>query len=491
MMTETKLHPVLYQVNTRPWTLRYATPGRETSLDDIPDSVLDDLAAKGVDWLYLLGVWQTGENGHQAALRQHHVYGEYRLALPDVSDEDICGSCFAITGYTVSSRLGGDVAMERFYRRVQARGMRLMLDFIPNHTAIDHPWAYQHPEYYIAGSEADFHREPANYVEVQTARGKRILAHGRDPYFPGWGDTLQLNYANDALQEAMIAELSRVAALCDGVRCDMAMLLLPGVVERTWGLTPRPFWPIAIERARRAHPGFVFMAEVYWGLEWTLQQQGFDYTYDKGLYDRLRDLHARPVHEHLQADLTYQNRLVRFLENHDEQRAASVFLHPMHPAAALITYLTPGLRFFHQGQFEGALERLPVQLCRAPEISIDEDVHQWYTWLLDLLKLPAFHGDQWRLLEALPEQDTDDPWENVIAWMWNQPGQDAYLVVVNYAPSPATCLLRLPFESLRGRQWGFEELRTEYRHFENGDTLILPGLHLDLPPWAGQVYRIY
>lgn len=481
----------MYQVNTRLWSLAYTLPGQAPSLDNIPDAALDDLAAQGFDWLYLLGVWQTGEYGRQAALRQHHFYDEYRNILPDVTDEDICGSCFAIAGYTVSPRLGGDAAMERFYRRVQARDMRLMLDFIPNHTAVDHPWAYDHPEYYISGREADVQREPGNYIQVQTVHGPRILAHGRDPYFPGWNDTLQLNYSNDALQEAIIAELRRISMLCDGVRCDMAMLLLPAVIERTWSLSTRPFWPRAIEAARQAHPGFVFMAEVYWGLEWTLQQQGFDYTYDKSLYDRLRDLRAGPVREHLHADVGFQEHSVRFLENHDEQRAARIFSDSIHPAAALTAYLTPGLRFFHQGQFDGAPERLPVQLCRAPDFAADEQVQRLYAWLLQLLRLPAFHSEQWLLLEALPDPEEEDHWENIIAWIWNQPGQDAYLVVVNYAPSAAACLLRLPFAYLHGKQWGFEELRSEYRRIENGDTLVNQGLWLELPPWAAHVYRIY
>ena len=152
-----------------------------------------------------------------------------------------------------------------------------------------------------------------------------MFAYGRDPYFAGWPDTLQLNYANPATQEAMIATLVKIAGQCDGVRCDMAMLVLPDVFERTWGLRAEPFWPRATARVREQAPGFCFMAEVYWDLEWTLQQQGFDYTYDKRLYDRLRDGHVRPIREHFHADHDYQNKMARFLENHDEPRAAATF----------------------------------------------------------------------------------------------------------------------------------------------------------------------
>ena len=84
----------------------------------------------------------------------------------------------------------------------------------------------------------------------------------------------------------------------------MAMLVLPEVFERTWGMRPQQFWPKAIARVRGAHPGFLFMAEVYWDLEWTLQQQGFDYAYDKRLYDRLEHNPVESVRLHLQPPLS-------------------------------------------------------------------------------------------------------------------------------------------------------------------------------------------
>ena len=146
----------------------------------------------------------------------------------------------------------------------------------------------------------------------------------------------------------------------------MAMLLLPEIFQRTWGITPEPFWPKATAAVHAKYPAFTFMAEVYWDLEWTLQQQGFAYCYDKRLYDRLRDGHAGPIRDHLLAGLDYQDKLARFLENHDEPRAASEFPWPQHQAAAIITFLSPGLRFFHQGQFEGARVRVPTHLCRGP-----------------------------------------------------------------------------------------------------------------------------
>ncbi len=241
-----------------------------------------------------------------------------------------------------------------------------MLDFVPNHMAPDHAWVREHPDFFVAGTEEQLIASPRNYCRVQTGDGTRVVAYGRDPYFDGWPDTLQLDYGNAALQGALLGELRRIASQCDGVRCDMAMLVLPEIFERTWGISAPAFWPRATDAIRAEVPGFLFLAEVYWDLEWTLQQQGFDYTYDKRLYDRLAEGHARPVREHLSAGLDFQDHLARFLENHDEPRAAATFTNEAHRAAAIVTFLTPGLRFFHQGQREGKQVRIPVHLGRGP-----------------------------------------------------------------------------------------------------------------------------
>jgi len=288
-----------------------------------------------------------GDAGRTVSLSNREWLEEYRLLLIDLSDDDVCGSCFAIKSYSVSDRMGGTSAMERLRDRLHHRGLKLMLDFVPNHMAPDHAWVQTHPEFFVQGTEALLAREPQNYCRVPLSTGEAIFAYGRDPYFAGWLDTLQLNYGNPSLQAAMLGELLNIARLCDGVRCDMAMLVLPEIFQRVWGMAIDPFWQPATQKVRHQHPDFVFMAEVYWDMEWTLQQCGFDYTYDKCLYDRLEEQHVVPVREHFWADLDYQTKSVRFLENHDEPRAARTFPSDLHRAAAILTFLSPGLRFFH------------------------------------------------------------------------------------------------------------------------------------------------
>src|SRR4029453_9216820 len=326
---------------------------RPATLDDIPDAELDRLAKMGFDWGWFLSVWQTGWAGPKISQSNPEWRKEFEEPLPNLRDEDIPGSGFAIAGYTVHQELGGDAALARLRKRLKERGLRLMPDFLPNHMGLGHPWVETHPEHFVSGTELDRSRAPQNYTWVKRKQGDLLLAYGRDPFFSGWPDTLQLNYANPDTQDAMIGELVKIAGQCDGVRCDMAFLVLPDVFERTWGKRAPLFWPRATQQVRDHHPCFCFMAEVYWDLEWTLQQQGFDYAYDKRLYDRLRDRHARPVREHFHAGLDYQDKLAPFLGNPHEARAAATFPPGVHEAAAIITYLAPGLRFFHQGQFQG------------------------------------------------------------------------------------------------------------------------------------------
>jgi hypothetical protein len=484
-------YPSLFQLNTRVWLTELSrTLGRRATLDDVPDDELDRVAELGFDWVWLLSVWQTGAAGQRISRNTAAWRREFEHTLPDLREQDIPGSGFAITGYTVHRDLGGDAALARLRERLARRGLRLMLDFVPNHTALDHPWVEDHSEYYVAGTERDLGRAPANYTWARRQRGDVLLAHGRDPYFPGWPDTLQLDYGNPATQDAMMAELLRIAGQCDGVRCDMAMLVLPEVFQRTWGRPAEPFWPRAIGRVRERKPEFRFMAEVYWDLEWTLQQQGFDYTYDKRLYDRLRDGHARPVRDHFRAEPEYQDRLARFLENHDEPRAAAAFAPRMHQAAAVLTFLSPGLRFLHQGQLQGRRVRISPHLGRAPDEPVDTDLAGFYQRLLAVLRRPVVRDGHWELLDCGPAWPGNWTHECFVAFAWHGSGAERLLVAVNYAPSQSQCFVRLPFGDLRGGGWRLEDLLGEAVYDREGDDLAARGLYLDESPWTASVFTL-
>ncbi|MFN7986673.1 MAG: alpha-amylase family glycosyl hydrolase [Thermoanaerobaculia bacterium] len=484
-------YPSLFQVNTRVRLSELSAGlGRPATLDDVPDAELDRLAADGFDLVWFLGVWQTGEAARRVSASNEGWRAEYRRVLPDFRESDVCGSCFAIRDYHVHSDFGGDAALARLRGRLRERGLRLILDFVPNHMAPDHPWVTDHPEWFVEGTWADLGREPQNYTKVPTATGERILAYGRDPYFDGWPDTFQLNYGCWALQEAMLGELLRISKQCDGVRCDMAMLVLPEVFERTWGIPSEPFWPRATAAVRSAAPGFLFLAEVYWDLEWTLQQQGFDYTYDKRLYDRLEHRLARPVREHLYAGLDFQDRLARFLENHDEPRAAATFPPEVHRAAAVVTFFTPGLRFVHQGQREGKRTRIPVHLGRGPSERPDAEVAHFYEDLLACLRDAAFRLGSWQLLECRAAWDGNPTWDDFLAFAWSGPGDLRRLVAVNYSGHQSQCWLALPWGELAGRTFRLSDRLGPAVHDRDGNELAARGLYLDLPAWGYHVFEV-
>jgi hypothetical protein len=516
-------YPSLYEISTRIWLGELSRElGRPATFDDVPDRVLDDFAAAGFDWIWFMGAWQTGPVGRNVSSQLPRE--QFQALLPDFTGQDVAGSPFAVESYVVHSDFGGNEALLRLRMRLRQRGIRLLLDFVGNHTALDHPWTVEHPEYYIQGSEADLAQWPNNYCRLDTSAGPRILAHGRDPYFPGWTDTLQLNYRHAGLRQAMIGQLANIAGLCDGVRCDMAMLLLPEVFTRTWrdhatpadGSAPadQSFWPEAIASIHRRWPDFIFVAEVYWDLELELQHEGFNYTYDKRLYDWLRSQDAGAVRAHLWEDLDFQRKSVRFLENHDEPRAAAVFPPDVHRAAAVLTYLVPGMRFFQEGQLEGRRQRASVRLRRRQPEPVEPSIREFYGRLLECLHRPEVRDGRWQFLECHIAWPGNWTWERFIAFTWQErtpprapmalprtmatanaaqrgPGHGHRLIVaVNYGSCTAQCYVKLPLPELHCRHWLLRDVMGTAEYDRDGTEMSQKGLYLELPAWGYHVFEV-
>ena len=479
----------MYEVDVRVWLTELSQQLRRAAcLGDIPSVELDRLAELGLGWIWLMGIWQTGEAGRQVS-RAAVFERENRDAFAPV-ESDICGSPFAVTAYKVHSDFGNESDLLSLRKRLHERGMRLVLDFVPNHTALDHPWVRQHPDYYVPGSTADLQRDPLNYVSVPTGEGVVVLAHGRDPNFPGWPDTLQLNYGNPEVHQALREELSKVSAWCDGLRCDMAMLITPDVFRRTWRRDTLPFWPGAIEEIRRRFPEFVFIAEVYWGLEWELQQQGFDFTYDKTLYDRLRKRDAGSVLDHLKAQESFQKKLLRFLENHDEERAAAAFPVEAHQAAAVIAYLAPGMRLFHDGQLEGRRKRASIYLRRRAEEPTEPAIRKFYRTLLDCLRSSAIREEgKWELLQPRSAWEGNDSWAGFVSFGWLGSDGSRLLVVVNFSPNRGQCTVRL--SSARSSETLVLKDRFSPAVYEQeGRQAASQGVFFDMPRWGYHVFEV-
>ena len=484
-------YPSLYQINTRVWLTELSEElGRCATLDDIPDIALDHLQEMGFDWIWFLSVWCTGELGRKVSRENPDFRRDFEVTLPDLHEQDIAGSGFAITGYTVHPDLGGDAALRRLRDRLKYRGLKMMLDFVPNHVGPDHSWIEDHPDYFIHGTDDDLEKYPQNYSRFKSDHGNLILAYGRDPFFAGWPDTVQLDYSNPATVEAMLSVLLRISDQCDGVRCDMAMLILPEVFERTWDRRAQPFWPIAIKTVREKVPDFCFMAEVYWDMEWTMQQQGFDYTYDKRLYDRLCEGNARAVREHFYAGLDYQDKLVRFLENHDEPRAALTFDLKKHEAAAIITFLSPGLRFFHQGQFEGRKKRISPHLVRPPKEPIDLTLQKFYIDFLKILKENVFRNGWWELLECVQAWEGNGSCDSFLAFAWEDNKGKRALVIVNYAHHAGQCFVHLPFSDIAGKTVRLKDMISPEVYERDGCELLSRGTYFDLPAWGYHIFDL-
>jgi alpha amylase-like protein len=476
-------YPSVYEINTWVWLTDLRQKyGRDLDLSSVPSVEWDEIAGYGFDAVWFMGVWERSPLGIAIANQNKHLIDDFRRALPDFRPEDNVGSPYCVRRYVVDPHLGGPEGLAVARQELSTRGINVVLDFVPNHVAPDHPWVIEHPEYFICGNCEDLRKAPSSYLE---SSGK-VFACGKDPYFPAWVDVLQLNAFEPGLRHAVIETVSSIAQQCDGIRCDMAMLFLNAIFERTWGdrAGPRPateYWSDVISATKGRYPGFLFIAEAYWDLEWELQQKGFDFCYDKKLFDRLEHSNAETIRLHLCADLAYQRKLVRFIENHDEPRAAATFSRAKERAAALTVSTLPGLKLFHEGQFEGRKVRPPVFLSRRPDEAIDEDLRGFYRKLLLAINRRVFREGEWNLCEKTGWPDNAS-FQNLVAWHWVD-REARYLIVVNLSDLPAQALVHLRWNELGGRKWHLKDVLSGAMFERHGGEMQSPGLYVELAPW--------
>jgi hypothetical protein len=476
--------PTVYEINTAVWLERLGRGrGGRLTLDEVQGAEWDAIARLPVDAVWLMGVWQRSPAGLEIALANPDLDAANRAALPDLRTGDVIGSPYCVHDYVVDERFGGDDALAEARDALSERGLGLILDYVPNHVAPDHPWLRDHPECFLAGTDEELAQHPEAFA--RTAGG--VFAKGRDPYFPPWPDVVQLNAFAPALRELVAEILVSIGRRCDGLRCDMAMLMTNEVFARTWGdrAGPAPdadYWPTLIPRVREVHPDLLFIAEAYWDMEWTLQQQGFDLCYDKRLYDRLAHESAESVRGHLLADDQYQERLIRFIENHDEPRAAATFTPARARAAAVVMSTLEGARLYHDGQFEGRRTRIPVFLGREPDEAADEDLRWFYQQLLQAIADADLRNGDWRRCECVGWPDNDS-YRRLVSWCWSN-GASRHLVVVNLSDDAAQAQVRLPWQDLGGRSWTLTD-RLDGRRFDRaGDELASDGLYVAIDGWA-------
>lgn len=431
--------PIIYEINTAVFLNNLSQKYKQiVTLADIPKSEWDELGELPIDAVWLMGVWKRSPSGREIALKNP----EYKKLLPDLKDEDVLGSSYCVNEYVVDDRFGGPNGLASARRELQSRNIGLILDFVPNHVALDHPWVVEHPEYFIQGTEKDAkHHEKAFYRSSNS-----VIARGKDPNYDPWYDVAQLNAFSGPYRKAAIETLKDISSQCDGVRCDMAMLMGNDIFAHTWkeraGLAPgTEFWSEVITATRESSPDFLFLAEVYWDKHEDMFNQGFDLCYDKTAYDIIDKDRAHHLYEHLISWQTYQKKLLRFMENHDEERSASILKPKQLRAAAVMLTTLEGARLYLDGQFEGYTHRIPVQLARGPDQQPDVQLQKFYRDLLKTFAALKLKGAEWALLES-KSVHLNLHSRNIIAWAWYTPSS-LYLMIVNYSDKNSKAKINL------------------------------------------------
>ena len=479
----------LYEINTLVWLGELSRKyGKPINLGNVPTREWDKLKKLGFDYVWLMGIWRRSKIGRTIAREAEELRKAYAGALPDWSPEDVAGSPYSVAAYQPDDHIGDWDDLDKARGQLERRGVGLILDFIPNHTGIDFSWAKKYPDRYVTGTEEEYQSDPSLYVPI-TTRGRTVyIAKGRDPFFPPWHDTLQLNLFNAGTRAALTRIVKDLSTRCHGLRCDVAMLVLNEIFSKTRGnylKNPEPvteFWGDLIAGTGN----LLWIAEAYWDTEWKLQQLGFDFVYDKRLYDRLRHSSAHDLSLHLLGDFNFQSKLVRFLENHDEPRSADVFERKRLEAAIVLIATLPGMKMYHYGQLEGRRRKLPVQLTRVTAEEPDENLEHYYQKVLKISRQPAFSEGQWELLE--PRSEGDNTHSNIVAYRWKAAGR-AKIVTVNFGPNWSQARIPLKVD-LPGDTFDMTDELNGQKYCRSGAETEVPGLHVLLDGYRAHVFDV-
>jgi len=485
-------HHSLYEINTRVWLRRFDTPSRKATLDDVPASYWEQLKAKGITHIWLMGIWKICESTiAKYCLQEGATKDSFRSALNDYQDKDVIGSPYSIDRYDVNPRIGTERSLSHTRLILNQLGMKLILDFVPNHFSADSSLIQTHPYIFLEADTDFLRRDPVTFYKPPNS--DRVFAHGKDPFFPAWEDTIQVNYVKPKARKFMIHTLKTLAKRCDGVRCDVAMLMLNDSFEQTWRNVlenyqkpAEEFWKQAVAAIKKEYPEFAFIGEVYWDKEWELQHLGFDFTYDKKLTDRLKTGDAKDIREHLLADTDFQKKSVRFIENHDEDRAITAFGKQRSKAAAVIISTLPGMRFYYDGQFEGKAIRLPVQLSREPVEPVEQEILDFYEKILNITQHDIFREGEWHLLETLPAWEKDTTFPNILAWLWTYQSETR-LVAVNYSDAIATCRIKLKIET-NEKEFVLTDLLHDQSYIRSVEEVGGIGLYIELKAYQSHIF---
>ncbi|MFN7951162.1 MAG: alpha-amylase family glycosyl hydrolase [bacterium] len=476
--------PKIYELHAPAWLHRQARRiGRPLTLATVPDEVWSELADLGFGLVWVMGVWKRSPASRALALTSP-ARQQWQQIVPDLGDDDILGSPYAIHDYSIAPGLGDEGEIAKLRAQLNRLGLRLVLDFVPNHLGCDHPWVTTHPWRLLRGSDREVVEHPDWFFG---GPGGAHFAHGRDPNFPPWRDTVQVDYTNADARAALAGELARIAELADGIRIDLAMLGLNRVVARTWGeLLPvggpaqAELWSELVARARKRCPSTLLIAEAYWGLEPDLLELGFDFAYDKTIYDLLLADRLGALRAHLGSARSWLARGVHFVENHDEERAQVAFGRERARAATVVMLTLPGMPMIHDGQLEGAALRAPIHLARAAAADELPDEGRFQREMLELTRAAAFTRGTWSLLHAVEEPPRASSESPILAWRWRA-DEEVVAVAVNWSAEPVAATIELRQDDLHAP--GERNVIDLATHAPRGAIAEMATLRVELGPW--------
>lgn len=480
----------IYQINTRAFCYK-----QNKALLQIPLEYFRNLKSLGIDYVWMMGVWEPLSKKYiDKYCKEENLLKEYKKALPDVKEDDIVGSPYAISNYKLNPVLGNLNDIELLKQKLNSVGLKLIVDFVPNHFGASTPLLETNKNVFLKCEKDDFLNDNITFFKPYDDK-EEYFAHGKDPNFAAWQDTVQVNYFSTSARNFMINTLLDIAKVSDGVRCDMAMLAINRIFKKTWDIVlskhninvpETEFWSDAIKYVKKSNPNFIFIAEAYWDTEWEMQQLGFDYTYDKRLMDRIKYSDANDIRGHLRAETSYQEKLVRFIENHDEERSIKALGEDKAKMAAIIISTILGMRFYYDGEFEGKTVRLPVQLRREPVEEENKDIKEFYLKLLKIVNNDIFRKGTWCLLNAERGEDSLS-FNNILSWAFEY-GEKKVIVIINFSEYDSSAHIRFNFGN--SEKITFIDLLNDKEYEYKKSDLDANGLFVKLNKYTAHIFSI-
>ena len=385
-------------------------------LDEIPEEDIQELADRGINSLWLIGVWERS----RASKTIKQLCG----------NRDAVASAYSLFDYRIADDLGGEPAYIKLRDRAYHHGIRLASDMVPNHMGIDSPWVVEHPEWFISRWEPpypsysfegpdlssdgrveikieDHYYQQSDAAVVFRRRDKssgetRYIYHGNDGTSFPWNDTAQLDYLNPAVREQVIQTILHVARLFPVIRFDAAMTLAKRHFHRLWfpgpgssgaipsraeyGMNqadfdramPQEFWREVVDRVAQEVPGTLLLAEAFWLMEgYFVRTLGMHRVYNSAFMIMLRDednaKYRSVIKNTCEFDPDIMKRYVNFMSNPDERTAIDQFgKGDKYFGVAVMMSTLPGLPMFGHGQIEGFTEKYGMEY-RWPRYQEDPD----------------------------------------------------------------------------------------------------------------------